>query len=78
MITSHTPFVGIAILAGLEVSGWSDGRLEFEDGCSMRTAVPRIWRAERNDLLPGRVSCDSNNIHGAMCMTEQGLKPRIR
>ena len=54
-ITSHTPFMCIAILAGLQVPGWPDGRVEFEDGCSLRTAVPLIWTTGRNDLLNGDV-----------------------
>ena len=39
--------------AGLEMSGWSDGRLEFKDGRSKRTAVPRILRAGKNNQLSG-------------------------
>ena len=39
----------IAILAGTQVSGWSDGRLEQKPGCSMRPAVPQIWMVGRSD-----------------------------
>ena len=55
-ITSRLSLMRIAILAGLQIPGLSDGRVEFNDGCSMRTAVPRIWMGGRYAPLTGDAS----------------------
>ena len=50
-ITSHTPLMCIAILAGLQVPGWSDARLEFRD--TTRTAGPLMGKSRGKSRFDG-------------------------
>ena len=57
----------------------SHGGLQFENRCSMRTAVPRIFEGRGGTFssLVTRLHCQYQR-HGGMCMTEQALKHRGR